>query len=221
MWRRHACKEMGVCTMMDNSEQEFFRSLVYRHWRLFDGTRRSVHGAELSFPFPGVSRCPKCGWVVAKVPMHISSKHDGDRTLHVARLDAPRKLGRCDSGARATLRAVSGLVLAAQSCREDKDADVKWGRGWLSGGGSVGGESQLHPLGVLDGHAGPRGHHEVTHSKRSSLCRSCFIVSAVSVLLGVFSFFRAVSFRICLCVLALSECSRMGGPGPRSSDRIC
>ena len=26
-----ACKEMGVYTMMDNSEQEFFRSLVYRH----------------------------------------------------------------------------------------------------------------------------------------------------------------------------------------------
>ena len=25
--------------------------------------------------------------------------------------------------------------------------------------GSVGGESQLHPLGVLDGHAGSRGHH--------------------------------------------------------------
>ena len=26
-----ACKEMGVYTMMDDSEQEFFRSLVYRH----------------------------------------------------------------------------------------------------------------------------------------------------------------------------------------------
>ena len=34
-----------------------------------------------------------------------------------------------------------------------------WGRGWLSGGGLARGESQLHPLGVLDGHAGPRGHH--------------------------------------------------------------
>ena len=61
--------------------------------------------------------------------------------------------------ARATLRAVSGLVLAAQSCREDQDLDVKWGRGWLSGGGLAGGESQLPPLGTLDGHAGSRGHH--------------------------------------------------------------
>ena len=40
-----------------------------------------------------------------------------------------------DGGARTTLRAVSGLVLAAQSCREDQDSDVKCGRGWLSGGG--------------------------------------------------------------------------------------
>ena len=62
--------------------------------------------------------------------------------------------------------------------------------------------------------------HEVKHSKRSSLCRSCFIVSTASVLLGVLSFFRAVNFCIHLCVLASSECSRMGGPGPRSSDRI-
>ena len=45
---------MGVYTMMDDSEQEFFRSLVYRHWRLFDGKLRSVHGVELSFAFPGV-----------------------------------------------------------------------------------------------------------------------------------------------------------------------
>ena len=49
-----ACKEMGVYTMMDDSEQEFFRSLVYRHWRLFDDKLGSVHGAELSFSFPGV-----------------------------------------------------------------------------------------------------------------------------------------------------------------------
>ena len=49
-----ACKEMGVYTMMDDSEQEFFRSLVYRHWRLFDDKLRSVHGVELSFAFPGV-----------------------------------------------------------------------------------------------------------------------------------------------------------------------
>ena len=35
---------------------------------------------------------------------------------------------------------------------------------------------------------------EVKHSKRSSLCRWCFIVSPASVLLGVLSFFRAVSF---------------------------
>ena len=66
----------------------------------------------------------------------------------------------------------------------------------------------------------PRNDHEVKHSKRSSLCRSCFIVSTASVLLGVLSFFGAVSFCIYLCVLASSECSRMGGPGPRSSDRI-
>ena len=92
--------------------------------------------------------------------MHISSGHDGDRILHVARLDVPRKLDPHAFGARATLRAViSGLALAARSCREDQDSDVKWGRGWLSGGGLVGGESQLHPLGVLDGHAGSRGHH--------------------------------------------------------------
>ena len=36
--------------------------------------------------------------------------------------------------------------------------------------------------------------YEVKHSKRSGLCRSCFIVSTASVLLGVLSFFRAVSF---------------------------
>ena len=62
--------------------------------------------------------------------------------------------------------------------------------------------------------------NEVKHSKRSSLCRWCFIVSPASVLLGVLSDFRAVSFGVYLCVLASSECSRMGGPGPRSSDRI-
>ena len=43
--------------------------------------------------------------------------------------------------------------------KTDKDSDVKWGRGWLSGGGLAGGESQLPPLGTLDGHAGSRGHH--------------------------------------------------------------
>ena len=88
-----------------------------------------------------------------------NSKHDSDRILHVARLDVPQKVGRCDSGARATLRAVSGLTFAAQSCREEQDSDVKWGRGWLPGGGLAGGESQLPPLDVLDGHAGSRGHH--------------------------------------------------------------
>ena len=55
---KKASKEMGVCTMMDNSEQAFFSgvhlNLVYRHWRLFDDKLRSVHGAELSFSFPGV-----------------------------------------------------------------------------------------------------------------------------------------------------------------------
>ena len=40
--------------MMDNSEQEFSASLVYRNWRLFDVKLRSVHGVELSFSFPGV-----------------------------------------------------------------------------------------------------------------------------------------------------------------------
>ena len=49
-----ACKEMGVYEIMDDSEQDFFRSLVYRHRRLFDGMLRSVPGVELSFPFPGV-----------------------------------------------------------------------------------------------------------------------------------------------------------------------
>ena len=91
--------------------------------------------------------------------MHVSSEHDGDRILHVVRLDVPRKLDPHDGGARATLRAVSGLVLFAQSCREEQNSDVKLGRGWLSGGGSAGGESQLPPLGVLDGHASSRGHH--------------------------------------------------------------
>ena len=52
---------------------------------------------------------------------------------------------------------------------------------------------------------------EVKHSKRSGLCRSCFIVSTASVLLGVLSFFRAVSFCIYLCVLASSECARVDG----------
>ena len=85
-----------------------------------------------------------------------------DRTLHVARLDIPRKLDPHDFGARATLRAVSGLVLAAQSCREDQDPDVKWGRGWLSGGGLAGGEGGHHPdpKGCIT-HAAPasRVHH--------------------------------------------------------------
>ena len=71
----------------------------------------------------------------------------------------PGNLTRTSGGARATLRAVSGLVLAAQSCREDQDSDVKWGRGWLSGGGLAGGESQRFPTDALDGHAGSRGHH--------------------------------------------------------------
>ena len=52
---------------------------------------------------------------------------------------------------------------------------------------------------------------EVKHSKRSSLCRSCFIVSTASVLLGVLSDFRAVNFAVYLCVLASSECSRTDG----------
>ena len=58
---------------------------------------------------------------------------------------------------------------------------------------------------------------EVKHSKRSALSRSCFIVSTASVLLGVLSFFRAVSFCVHLCVLASSECSRMGGRRRRST----
>ena len=95
-------------------------------------------------------RCCRNRGIVAQVLIHVSSKHGGDRILHVARLDVPRKLDRCDSGARATLRAVSGIALAAQSCREDKDSDVKWGRGWLSGGGLAGGESQLFPADALD-----------------------------------------------------------------------
>ena len=48
------CKAMGVYTMMDNSEQEFFRSLVYRHWRLFDDKRQAEERArrrtKLRFP---------------------------------------------------------------------------------------------------------------------------------------------------------------------------
>ena len=91
--------------------------------------------------------------------MHVSSGHGGERTLHVARLDVRRKLDPHDFGARETLRAVSGIALAAQSCREDQDTDAKWGRGWLSGGGLAGGESQLPPLGTLDGRACSRGHH--------------------------------------------------------------
>ena len=43
-----------------------------------------------------------------------------------------------------------------------------------------------------------------------------FAFSLIWVYLGVLSFFRAVSFCICPCVLASRECSRMGGPGPRS-----
>ena len=80
-------------------------------------------------------RLPKSGRIVAQVFIHVSSEHDGGRILHFARLDVPRKLDPHDFGARTTLLAVSGLVLAAQSCREDQDSDVKWGRGWLSGAG--------------------------------------------------------------------------------------
>ena len=40
----------------------------------------------------------------------------------------------------------------------------------------------------------PRRRHEAKHSKRSSLCRSCFIVSTASVLLGVLSFFALSVF---------------------------
>ena len=61
---------------------------------------------------------------------------------------------------------------------------------------------------------------EVKHSKRSGLSRWCFIVSPASVLLGVLSDFRAVNCCVHLCVLASCDCSRMGGPGPRLSDRI-
>ena len=57
--------------------------------------------------------------------MHVSSGNDGDRTLHVARLDVPRKLDRFDGGARKTLRTVGGLALAAQSCREEDSAKSK------------------------------------------------------------------------------------------------
>ena len=82
------------------------------------------------------------------------SKHDGGRILHVARLDGPRKLDRYDGGARTTLRAVSGLALAAQSCREDKDSDVKWGRGpprviiwgWFGGQGNPRGRRPPFPV---------------------------------------------------------------------------
>ena len=51
---------------------------------------------------------------------------------------------------------------------------------------------------------------EVKHSKCSSLSRWCFIVSTASVLLGVLSFFRAVSFAADQIVLASSECARVG-----------
>ena len=61
---------------------------------------------------------------------------------------------------------------------------------------------------------------EVNRYVECGLCRLCLIVSPVSVLLGILSDFRAVSLSVYLCVLASSECSRMGGPGPRSSDRI-
>ena len=61
---------------------------------------------------------------------------------------------------------------------------------------------------------------EVDHSKRSGLSRWCFIVSPVSVLLGILSDFRAVSFDVVLCVLASSECSRTDGPERRSSDQF-
>ena len=38
---------------------------------------------------------------------HVPSEHDGECILHVARLDAPRKLGPHGGGARATLRAAA------------------------------------------------------------------------------------------------------------------
>ena len=101
----------------------------------------------------------------------------------------------------------------------------------LRRGGAVAAKSAERGLRVYDHRDGPHTRfvwwsaapgprREVKHSKRSSLSRWRFIVSTASVLLGVLSLFRAVNFCICPCVLASSECSRMGGPGPRSSDRI-
>ena len=49
------------------------------------------------------------------------------------------------------------------------------------------------------------------HSKRSGLSRWCFIVSTASVLLGILSFFRAVSFPADQIVLASSEYARVDG----------
>ena len=61
---------------------------------------------------------------------------------------------------------------------------------------------------------------EVNRYAECGLYRWCFIVSPVSVLLGILSDFCAVNLSVYLCVLASSTCSRMGGPGPRSSDRV-
>ena len=41
-----------------------------------------------------------------------------------ARLGGGERMHPHDFGARTTLRAVSGLALVAQSCREDQDSDV-------------------------------------------------------------------------------------------------
>ena len=56
----------------------------------------------------------------------------------------------------------------------------------------------------------PRHVFEVNRYVGSSLSRWCFIVPAVSVLLGVLSFFRAVSFAADQIVLASRECARVG-----------
>ena len=90
----------------------------------------------------------------------------------------------------------------------------------LFNGGSTSRLLCAEPAGLTQIHENEHDGPEVNRYVGSSLSRWCFIVSAVSVLLGVLSFFRAVNFCICPCVLASSECSRMDGPGPRSNDRI-
>ena len=78
---------------------------------------------------------------------------------HLPRHPDVAKAAPRDGRARAPLTAVEESYLAPRPAEEDQESDVKWGRGWLSGGGLTGNKSQLFPSDAPAGHTGSRGHH--------------------------------------------------------------